>query len=323
MRGVISTTINDLMAELSTLQSRRGLQDSTHADVVGPLLTRALRLDEYPVGEERRRVLVNGLLQHAEPLPPDLRFVFLSACALQSQDRPVLSERLERAGATIRVNVRTAWRRLNAANRRVAESLAAMADPVNAEPAPEWFLVRLISNVDLRESRPIYRSTHTIRVVSPYLNQITEGISFPGAEPEADPEFHVGGDCKLSRVVRQFTSNWLVTLDPGRAYACGEELTYTLSVRAPSRRLVHPMSVMLSERECRSLATEVNYGTPSVARQVWLLDGVPGPVAEVDEPCGVIVNPYETPVVRVAYERMTRGRVYGIRWQWADGVDGG
>lgn len=311
--------VGQLADELSALQRRRGLQSPEWAAAVGPLLTRAFALEQQPEGEPRKEALIAGLLKHAEGLPPDLRFVFISACAVRTKQRPVLGARLEHAGEAISVNIRTAWRRRDAANRRVAESLAAAIGSGDAAPPPEWVLTALRASTDLSVQRPIFRSTHTVRVVSPYLSEVTERISFPGAEPDADPEFRANGDCELVRVERIFQVTWVLTMRLKRAFACGEMVTYSLFVRAPSRRLVHPMSVMLPERECRTFSTEVNFGNPSVASRVWRLDGVPAPVAELDEPSGEVLDPSTSPVLKAEYTNMVRGRVYGLRWQWAEG----
>ncbi|HEX8511072.1 MAG TPA: hypothetical protein VF635_16445, partial [Propionibacteriaceae bacterium] len=201
--------------------------------------------------------------------------------------------------------------------------LAAVLELPVTTPPREWVLTSLHAVTDLTESRPTFRSTHTLRVVSPYLTEITERISFPGAEPGADPGFKVSGDCALVRVERSFQVSWTITMRLSRNFACGELITYSLSVRAPSRRLVHPMSVILPERECRSFTTEVNFGRPSVAARVWRLDGVPAPAAELEQPTGVLLDPHREPVLRATYYDMVRGRVYGLRWQWADGIDGG
>ena len=310
--------VEQLAAELAAIQRRRGLQSATWAATLGPLLTQALALDQHPQGEARREALVAGLLQHVEVLPPDMRFVFLAACSLRTKHKPYLGERLEAAGEAIEVNVRTTWRRLHDANLRLAEHLVAALDANRPAPPSEWVLTALRVSTDLSVARPVFRSTHTVRVVSPYLSEITERISFPGAEPDADPEFAVSGACSLVSVERAFQVTWVLTMRLSRTLACGQSATYSMVTKAPSRRLVHPMSVMLPERECRTFATEVNFGTPSAASQVWRLDGVPAPVAELDEPSGPLLDSVANPVLRAEYTNMVRGRVYGLRWQWSE-----
>lgn len=315
--------VEQLVRELSSLQARRGLQEAYRGDAAGVLITKALSLDQHPAGEQRRKALVAGLLSHAENLPPDLRLFFINACAIRSEHRPTLSQRLEHSSAVLKLNVRTGWRRLSDANELVAASLAAVLDLPETVPPREWVLTSLHSVTDLTVSRPVFRSTHTLRVVSPYLTRITERISFPGAEVDADPEFKVSGDCVLARVERPFQVSWSIDMSLLRTFRCGESITYSLSVRAPSRRLVHPMSVILPERECRSFSTQVNFGQPSVAARVWRFDGVPAPAAELEEPSGELLDPHREPVLTAAYENMVRGRVYGLRWEWAEGIEGG
>ena len=78
------------------------------------------------------------------------------------------------------------------------------------------------------------------------------------------------------------------------------------------------MSVMLPERVCRVFSTEVNFGSPSMAKRVWRLDGVSAPTAELDTPSGVILDPHTNPVLTATYDDMVPGRVYGLRWEWSD-----
>jgi len=314
----VDSSIEELARELSALQARRGLQHPGRADATGPTLTRALTLEQFAPGEQRRRGLVTALLKHAEGLPPDLRMVFLAACSIRTQDRPTLTERIERAAATLQVTPRTGWARLADANQRVAESVAAALSSSSGEPQPEWLLTSLHAVTDLRNPRPTIRSTHTIRVVSPVLTHIVERISFPGAPPDADPLFRAWGDCELIAVERQSQVTWQVSLRLKRPVACGDSATYSFQTQPPSRRLLHPMSVMLPERVCRVFSTEVNFGSPSVANRVWRLDGVSAPTAELDTPSGVILDPHTNPVLKATYDDMVPGRVYGLRWEWSD-----
>ena len=138
-------------------------------------------------------------------------------------------------------------------------------------------------------------------MVSPYLTHITERISFPGASPDADPAFRAWGDAELVSVERPYQVTWQVSLRLKRTFLAGESATYSFQSQAPSRRLLHPMSVMLPERVCRVFSTEVNFGSPSVATRVWRLDGVPAPVAELDTPSGVLLDP-------VSYTHLGRPR---------------
>lgn len=307
-----------LAAELIGLRTGRGLQDPSRAAAAGELLRQIFELDELPEGDARRERLVSQLIGHAESLPPDLQYIFLAAMAVRPVDRPVLQQRLEGTSSHLKVHVRTVWRRLDVATQRVANSIAAAARP-SARRA-EWYLTQLHTKVDLSDQEPLYRSTHTIRVVSPFLERIEESISFPGAPPGYDPRFRVAGDCVLEEVFRPYPSTWTVRMRLGRQYLSSESATFSLHVRAPERMLDRPMSVMLPQRECRIFSTEINFGSPSVAKLVWRLDGVPAPVAEIDEPCGPLLDTIRTPVVRVGYRDMNLGRVYGVRWQWADWV---
>ncbi len=314
----MDSIIEQLTRELSALQSRRGLQQPGRADAAGPTLARSLSLDQHLMGEQRRRAIVSGLLKHLEGMPDDLRFVFLAGCNIRTKNRPTLTERIERVAATLKVTPRTAWSRLSDANLRVAESLAATMTPSTDAPPPDWLLTSLHAVTDLRSGHPTSRSTHTIRVVSPYLTHITERISFPGAGPEADPRFRAWGDAELVSVERPFQVTWIVSLRLKRTFLCGDSANYSFEVQAPSRRLMHPMTVMLPERVCRVFSTEVNFGSPSMAKRVWRLDGVPAPVAELGTPSGVLLDPHTGPVIKVSYDDMVQGRVYGLRWEWSD-----
>lgn len=314
----MQTQIDQLARELRALQGRRGVQQAHRDESVGVLIAQALSLEQYRPGEHRRKALIAGLITHAEVLPADLSFVLLTACAIRAEQRPNLTQRLEYAANILEINVRTVWRRLDDANQRVAASLAGVLVSPESTPPPEWVLTSLHTRTDLTQPRPIFYSTHTVRVISPYLSQIVERVSFPGAGPDADPAFKVTGDCELGRVERPYQVSWEITLRLARQFACGESVTYSMSVRAPSRRLVHPMSVMLPERECRVFSTEIDFGRPSVARRVWRLDGVSAPVAELDDPAGTLLDPHREPVLRADYQNMVRGRVYGLRWEWED-----
>ena len=316
-----NSTVEQLVGELEALQRRRGLQSPDWAELVGPTIGQALALDQHEDGGRRREALVAGLLGHADSLPGDMQLAFISACAIPKRSLPLLGERLQYAGDRMRIPVspRTVRRRLELANRRVAETLADDLARRGAGPSTDWVLTTLDATTDLTTSRPVFRSTHTLRVVAPLLSEVTERISFPGAAPDADPQFKAEGDCALVRVDRPFQTTWALTMRLVRPFTCGEVVSYSLAVRAPSRRLVHPMSVMLPERECRRFSTQVDFGNPSVASRVWRLDGAPAPVAELDSTSGELLDPHGTRVLSASFDGMVRGRVYGLRWEWADG----
>ncbi|MBL8929289.1 MAG: hypothetical protein JNL54_04120 [Kineosporiaceae bacterium] len=315
------SAVHQLVDELETMQRRRGLQSPDWAGSVGPNIGQALALEQHEDGSRRREALVAGLLGHADSLPGDMQLAFISACAIPKRSLALLGERLQYAGDRMHIPVspRTVRRRLKLANRRVAQTLADDLARRSAAPSTDWVLTALDATTDLTTSRPVFRSTHTLRVVAPLLTEVTERISFPGAAPDADPEFEAEGDCALVRVDRPFQPTWALTMRLARPFTCGEVVSYSLAVRAPSRRLVHPMSVMLPERECRRFSTKVDFGSPSVASRVWRLDGAPAPAAELDSTSGELLDPHQTRVLTASFNGMVRGRVYGLRWEWADG----
>jgi predicted DNA-binding protein (UPF0251 family) len=308
---------NPLVVELQRLQRGRGLQLPPDDLEIGPNLNRKLNLEQAATAQGRQDALTKALIVQSSILTPELRLVFSAASALRVEDLPNLEARISKVAERLGVSGRTVKRRLEIANKKIAARIESLAVASKA-PSKDWVLNALHTRVDLTTSRPIFEGLHQVTVTSPFLDTFSERISFPGATADADPEFLVSGDCKLVSVTRPFPVTWEVTMSMQSRKLAGDQAQYAMTVKVPSRRLIHPMSVMLPERECHTFTTEVNFGAPSVAKRAWRFDGVSAPVAQLEELVGTEIDLTAQPVVRAGFRNMVLGRVYGLRWEWAD-----
>lgn len=301
--------VEEVAAELAHLERNRGLQTGDLSGHVGPRLAQLTGFSAAR-GDTARQSLMRQLVRATQDLPPDLRFVFLRACATRPDDPPTLQRRLESGAAVIDRSPRVARRRLDEANALVAAKLVASADDAG------WFLGALRASVDFREPQPVYRATHTLVVTSPALSRVSEKISLPGVGTDVTPEFAVSGHARHESARRIHQQTWEFWLELDRTYVCGELVEYHTALRLDRRRDAPPMSVMAPRRDCWKFSTTVNLG--GLADQVWILDGVTPPTVTDEEPSGPLIDPESEPVPTAEFANLTPGLVYGLRWRWKD-----
>lgn len=302
--------VNVVAGELAALQRNRGLQ-SGDLRTVGPALSHLTGFLPGR-GDSARQSMIRQLVRAAHDLPPDLRLVFLRACAVRADDPNTLQRRLAGVGAVIDRSERVVRRRLDQANLLVAERLLAAAKDDRG-----WFLGQLLARVDFREPMPVYRADYQLVVTAPSLSRVTEMISLPSVGEEVAPRYEVAGATRLAESRRIQRQTWEFSLELDRLYACGEVISYSSALYLSSRQDAPPMSVMAPRRDCWRFRTTVHLG--DLAEAAWVLNGVSAPTVSDETPTGQALDLVASPIASAEFRDLTPGLVYGLRWRWKDG----
>lgn len=305
-------TTSEIARDLARLQKNRGLQAPDVLDKVGLELARVAAVDSAMSHDEARHRLVTALVRAADVLSPDHKLAFLRGCAVRADDFPTLRLRLAAVGEVIKRSPTVTRRRLTEANAAAAQYL------VNDAAVRErgWYIGSMNSSVDLREPLPVYRATRTLVVTAPSLDRITERFAFPGAQGAPAPDYSVTGAARVVGVERLPGDIWEFTMALDRVYRRGEHIAYDTALRMPARHHMPPMCVMAPMRDCWHFSARVHFG--DCVSQAWVLDGVPVAAAFADTPCGPLVDPVAEPVATREFDALDKGRVYGLRWVWAE-----
>lgn len=313
-----------LAEEIAGLHRGRGVRRAGLASSTGPQLRAAALIDVLTPDAEAGAALVATLSAASEHLPEDLQTVFLLACAITT-DEPFLQGRLAIAAKRIDRDRRTVRRRLTTANLLVAERLSALSH--TAPPTSEvdgdtgWFVESLDSVLDLTAGPPVFIGKKTIRSMVSQLSTVTEMVGIPrSGRHEGTPEFEVLSGGTLGAVDRISQSVWRYDIALDQVLDHGGTASYEVRITLPSLQFIRPYAVLVPLRPCRSFRTEVRFGTPSPASHVWRLDGLPPAAVEDDAP---VDDSHEElaagrDVVVAQFDSLAPGRVYGLRWRWAD-----
>ena len=303
-----------LRAELQALQRGRGVARPHVERWAGPTLLGLVKAT-CPTDKQPGEHLVNMLIDAVLSLPTDLRFLFLMAAGIKS-DEPLLKNRLLAAGRVLDRDPRTLSRRL-----REAEALLADLLLQGSEPEPSvyetggWLTSRLALQIDAYRRRPRVVVSPVLRATRDRQTTYRYTIAV-GVAPAADEEPVVTGleGATMLSMGRASERSWIVTfavppVSRGRSHEASFEVEF------PDRRYLQPFAAFAPIKPCVSLDVQVDFGQPGVAAESWRVDTVP-PALVTDKAGGAQALGHEG-VVTASFTGLVPGYAYGIAWRWA------
>jgi hypothetical protein len=307
-------------AEIKALRKGRGAAASDLDARLGPLLRElTVAADRDPA--EVRLALVGELIAHAERLPAELRTAIMASLGLSAATRsmPFFGDRVSWLAAQLDRDRRTALRRVDEAERLLAEEIATELRRRRGRPvaAADGWYVEVFSAVLLLDGEaPEAVERRRIVATRPDLELITTSLDVP-ADPgqrrmSLDAKVTSGGELvradEPSRSRTQFLIRLPEPLQPGQAHE------YEISMRVPSGERMRPYYIFTAERRCDSFELRVRFDRRRLPAWVRRVDGEPVRVFEEVRPGGehVAIDATGEAYARFVSPVMHLG--YGLQW---------
>jgi hypothetical protein len=310
-----------IAAEIRALRKGRGMAASDLDARLGP------RLRELTGGvsdgdtAQMRRALAGELIMHAERLPGELRTAIMAALALAAPTRamPFFGDRVSWLAEQLSRDTRTALRRVDDAERLLAEEIATELRRRRGQPAAvaDGWYVEVFSAVMLLDGEaPEAFERRRIVATRPGVNEITVSLDVPRDDGQQrmrlDATVISGGELVRADEPSRSRTQWLIRLpaplQPGQAHE------YEIRVRVPSRERMRPYYIFTPERRCDSFDLRVRFDRRRLPGWVRRVDGEPVRVFEEIRPAGDVVAVDGTGEAYASFASPVMHLGYGLQW---------
>ena len=315
--------INEIVAELKRLSRGRGLQSPELTTRLEAPLVEVLELDlEQPTVEIRRRIQV-VVIEAAQAMKGDLRFVALSTLGADGWFHgPRLQDRIGEVARRFDRDARTVRRWIESAFTQLADALIARrAIPREVNPyAPAgWHVDSSHSTLRLDVAQPTLTEDRVIVAEEAGLKKIWHSLSVPRVDSEHPAELNLAAEhgCDVIGTQRVSDSYWRYELELARRLRAGERHRYVVISAVGRREEMQPFYVLSPHRRVKSFSLEILFGTPPVAGPVWLLDGVPYAVVRDGQQTDELCDLRPDGRAEVSFANVVPGLSYGLAWHWA------
>lgn len=312
---------DEIATEIRPLRKGRGLQASDLDSRLGPLLRELARRPDAGDAASRRQALLAELTRCAARLPEDLRIAVMASMGLSPATRqmPHLGDRVAWLAAQIERDNRTALRRVDAAERLLAEEIASelrRRRNRNATVPDGWYLDEFRTLLRL-DSEQIESLEHR-RIVSTQdgLREVMAWLDVPGetGQPELDLQADMMYGGNLIRRMKSSKRFQLVVRLP-KPLQPGEEHEYGLILRMPKHMLLSPHYILTPECQCNSFDLRVRFDLDHLPVWVRRVDGETVRTFERAEPSEKLVTPDDAGEVHQEFRDLTMYLGYGVQWR--------
>jgi hypothetical protein len=313
---------DQVTAEIRRLRKGRGLQAGDLGSRLGPLL-RELAGDGDAAA--RRKALIAEIDRLTAELPGEFRACIEASLALsaETKDEPNVTARVNWVARHIDREYRTALRRVNAAELRLAELLAVeIAERRGQYPAaPEGWYIRELKTV-LRLDAETMESEEDRRIVAvrPNLTEVMAWMDLPrdANQPGADLQARIryGGSLLRREQPSRDHFKFMVQL-PGPLMP-GDEHRYGLILRMPRHMLRLPHYLLVPECKCEKFDLTIRFDPGRLPRWIRRVEGETVRKFENAEPAGDLLVPDAAGEVRQEFSNLSLYLGYGIQWALTD-----
>ena len=298
--------------ELQALQRGRGINRPRLKQWAGPLLQQLIGGSSDGSEQGQREALVALLSDGALALPTDLRYLFLVACGIES-DEPMLQQRLAAAGEVLDRNPRSLSRHLRRAEALMAELLLQTQQETDPYDTGGWATTRLVLDIRMDLPRPRAAITQVIRATRENQREFrhTVAVALPTPAEEAPTVKAVSG-CRLVQLEPLSNRSWVAhfavpSIDRGRSHSVAFETDF------PGRGHLLPFAAFAPIRPCASMDVRVGFGTPPFTTSVWRVNAIPPPLI-TDRPRGRTYISLVDGVATASFTNLRPGYAYGLAW---------
>jgi hypothetical protein len=306
--------IKEIAEELMQLRKGWGVQ----ADVtvkVGIRLQQLAGIASTDGPDVWRDKLVALLAEAAAKLPDEIGMVALvGLCVWPKAQRRTLDERLAWLAEQTGISSRTALRRVDEAQQRLAGVLASRSP--REEDA--WYVEQLSSLMQVTKDHVEVIEKRLIVCQMAGLTELDTSISVP-RHPTDDEKAHSldiellqGGH--LERREQPYESYFRNIIALPQRLAVGEKHEFTLRFRTPPGQLMAPHYVHIPTRRSDSFEVHIRFDPECLPGSIWVLDGAP-PVAVYERTPGAsCVAPSKFGEVEHSFRMLRQGLSYGFCW---------
>jgi hypothetical protein len=309
---------DEISAELSLLRKGRGVFTADLSVRLGPNL-RELAGVAGSDSATLRKDLINELVSCATRLAPDLKTAILGALAINPNTQRLhnLDGRVAHLAAELRYAERTIRRRINHAERLLAEAVADRLEQrrLRTPIAPTgWDLdeFRTILRLDLptpeaHEHRRIVATRDRLAQVVAWLDVPADGAV------RLVPEMLYGGE--LVRQESPARNRFHLVVRLPRPLRVGEAHEYGMIMRLAEGQRMRPHYIFTPECQCRIFKLRVYFNPGRPPRWVRRVDGEPVRLFDAAEPGDDLLAIDEAGEVDLSFHQPARYLGYGVQWQ--------
>lgn len=302
--------------ELLEIHRGRGLLADDVAARVGQRLRTACGVARTDSPAVVRRKVTTRLLELSERLPGDVRISVRAALALAREaDHQFVQDRMSWAATRInRDHPRAALRRMKIGFRILAEQLDEQLD--NPAVHQGWHTGSLRALLRMDVDPPELVEERVIVASTDHLAEIETRFSAPGNSNGTDSPITAavlyGGEIvdeeRVGRSHRKFVLRLPKPLNAGDRHEFG------LRLSAFPRALMRPYYVLTPLQPCAEFALRVRFGTASLPRSIWRVDGIPPRALDDFEPTDQLLTADRLGEIAIEFSRLQQGLSYGIQW---------
>jgi hypothetical protein len=308
--------------EIRALRKGRGLQTADLDSRLGPLL---LELAGSGDAADRRKTVLAAISRCTEQLSGEYRAAVEASLALsqETMQEPFFTRRVTWLAGYLDREYRTALRRINQAELRLAELIATeLRDQRGRIPdSAEGFYVDELRTL-LRLDTQILVSEEDRRIVSTRqdLTEVTVLLDLPRAanEPEADLQAEIRYGGHLLRKQQPSPNRFKFVLRLPEALQPGQVHGYGLSLRMPRHMLRLPHYLVTPECQYNRFDLRIRFDPERLPAWIRRVEGETVRQFEDAQPTARLLVPDAAGEVRQEFRDLTMFLGYGMQWKPVD-----
>ncbi|HZN19303.1 MAG TPA: hypothetical protein VFB84_14170 [Micromonosporaceae bacterium] len=310
-------------AEIRLLRKGRGINAPSIEARLGPHLRELVAGATGPDDGDCRRSLATEINNCAAGLAEDMRTAITASLGLSAETRqiPQLKDRIAWLSAQLGHGYRTALRRIDLAERLLAEEIAheLRRRRGQAAGAPQgWYLEELRTVLRLDTATPESHEHRRIVATCDDLREVMAWLDVPRApgdpRPLLDAEVIYGG--RLVRREQPLSGRFQLMIQLPAPLRTGDEHEYGMILRIPEDRTMLPRYVFTPETQCNLFSLRVRFPPGRTPRWVWRVTGETVRMFEAARPGRDLLALDEAGEVQVRFPNPTMYLGYGIQWEW-------
>jgi hypothetical protein len=314
--------LTDLVAaEIRLLRKGRGLQASDLDRRLGPNLRELATGANDSDAATRRRTLAAELNSCAVPLGDDLRTAITASLGLSVQTRqmPLFNDRVSWLAAEFSRDYRTVLRRIDAAERLLAEEIACELRRRRGRTAAipnGWYLDELRTVLRLDTPTPESHEHRRIVATRADLKEVMAWLDIPRnpdqPRPALSAEILYGG--RLVRREQPSRNRFQLVVQLPTPLQPGETHDYELILRMPPGEPMRPHYIFTPECQCNTFDLRVRFDLNHPPGWVRRVEGETVRTFDEAQPAGEPAVLDEAGEVYLQFRNPTMYLGYGVQW---------
>ena len=304
-----------LADELMRLRKGWGLQADL-SEKLGPVLRRLAGIGDSDAQELQRTRLIAVLTEAAGDLPQEMGlFALVGLCAWPEARLRTLDERLAWLAERADVSQRTALRRLDEAQRRLAQALSSRSVP----PDEDWYVESLSSVMRVTDEYTEAIERRVIVCRTSGLTELDTSISVPRHPTDEQSKHGLeielvhGGHLELREQPYEGYFRNVIALS--KPLSADERHEFTLRFRTPPGQPMAPHYVHIPMRRSDAFDIRIGFDSDRMPKHLWILDAAPSVAVYQRTPGTACVTPDKYGEIGRSFRLLRPGLAYGFCWQ--------